>query len=94
MVKKMAIQLLACKIRGIALKNRDVLSGRRHSVGAMATNTAFGTITVLETSESTMTDAKRAILDQDAARQYFDFVADMQEMPRGRFGPAVSRYAR
>ena len=46
------------------------------------------TITVLETSESTMTDAKRAILDQTPDNTLI--VADMQEMPRGRFGRPFS----
>ncbi len=60
----MAIQVLACKIRGIASEKSDVLSAEGIQLALWPQSTAFGTITVLETSESTMTDAKRAILDQ------------------------------
>ncbi|MGC3147859.1 bifunctional biotin--[acetyl-CoA-carboxylase] synthetase/biotin operon repressor, partial [Enterococcus faecalis] len=42
------------------------------------------TITVLETSQSTMTEAKPAILDHTPDNTLI--VADMQEKPRGRFG--------
>ena len=59
-LKKMAIKLLACK-KGYRLEKSDVLSAEGIQL-ALWPQTPPLTITVLETSESTMTDAKRAIL--------------------------------
>ena len=72
--------------KGYRLEKSDVLSAEGIQL-ALWPQTPPLTITVLETSESTMTDAKRAILDQTPDNTLI--VADMQEMPRagsaGRF---------
>ncbi len=69
-LKKMAIKLLACKNKGYRLEKSDVLSAEGIQL-ALWPQTPPLTITVPETSESTMTDAKRAIFRPDT-RQYID----------------------
>ncbi|EEU16714.1 bifunctional ligase/repressor BirA [Enterococcus faecalis] len=82
-LKKDGYQITSVQNKGYRLEKSDVLSAEGIQL-ALWPQTPPLTITVLETSESTMTDAKRAILDQTPDNTLI--VADMQEMPRGRFG--------
>ena len=82
-LKKDGYQITSVQNKGYRLEKSDVLSAEGIQL-ALWSQTPPLTITVLETSESTMTDAKRAILDQTPDNTLI--VADMQEMPRGRFG--------
>lgn len=82
-LKKEGHTISSTRNKGYRIEKSDVLSveGIRLNLWETTPNLA---ITVLDSSESTMKDAKLAALNN--APQHTLIVADMQETPKGRFG--------